>query len=111
MLKALPRTFIIFKMYRGRLILSQVLLLISALCMIGVATLNQTLINNGIIAGDVEAIVRNGLWMAGLAVLAGVTMAGTAALGFVDHHGRRCFPAVERRGGMDVCQTGHVWPI
>lgn len=80
MLKALPRTFIIFKMYRGRLILSQVLLLISALCMIGVATLNQTLINNGIIAGDVEAIVRNGLWMAGLAVLAGVTMAGTAAL-------------------------------
>ena len=80
MLKALPRTFIIFKIYRGRLILSQVLLLISALCMIGVATLNQTLINNGIIAGNAEAIVRNGLWMAVLAVLAGFTMAGTAAL-------------------------------
>ncbi|HFE66777.1 MAG TPA: ABC transporter ATP-binding protein, partial [Chloroflexi bacterium] len=80
MLRSLPRTFVIFKMYRGRLILSQVLLLISALCMIGVATLNQTLINNGIVAGDTEAIVRNGLWMAVLAVLAGVTMAGTAAL-------------------------------
>lgn len=80
MLKALPRTFIIFKMYRGRLILSQVLLLISALCMIGVATLNQVLINDGIIAEDPEAIIRTGLWMAVLAVLAGVTMAGTAAL-------------------------------
>ncbi len=80
MLKALPRTFIIFKMYRGRLILSQVLLLISALCMIGVATLNQVLINDGIIAQDPEAIIRTGLWMAVLAVLAGVTMAGTAAL-------------------------------
>ena len=80
MLKALPRTFVIFKMYRGRLILSQVLLLISALCMIGVATLNQVLINDGIIAENPEAIIRTGLFMAVLAVLAGVTMAGTAAL-------------------------------
>jgi ATP-binding cassette subfamily B protein len=80
MLTALPRTFIIFKMYRGRLITSQVLLLISALAMIGVATLTQTLINEGIIAADPLVILQTGLWMAALAVVAGVSMAGTAGL-------------------------------
>ena len=49
MFKSFRRLFVIYKQFRGRLILSQVLLLISALSMIGVATLNQQLINEGII--------------------------------------------------------------
>jgi len=80
MLKALSRTFIIFKMYRGRLIASQALLLVSALAMIGVATLTQTLINEGIIAADPQVLLQTGLWMAVLAVIAGLSMAGTAGL-------------------------------
>ena len=48
MLKSFSRLFVIYHGYRLKLIFSQVLLFISALCMIGVATLTQRLINEGI---------------------------------------------------------------
>lgn len=80
MFKALPRTFVIFKMYRGRLIISQILLLISAISRIGVATLTQRLINQGIVAGDSTVIVNMSVWMAVLALVGGLAMAGTAGL-------------------------------
>ena len=80
MFKALPRTSVIFKMYRGRLIISQVLLLISAISRIGVATLTQRLINQGIVAGDSTVIVNMSVWMAVLALVGGLAMAGTAGL-------------------------------
>ena len=80
MLRSLSRTFIIFKMYRGRLILSQILLLISAATSIGVATLIQKIINQGIIEKNLDVIVDTGLWMAGLALIGGLAMAATAAL-------------------------------
>ncbi|NOX60673.1 MAG: ABC transporter ATP-binding protein [Chloroflexi bacterium] len=80
MIRSLSRTFIIFKMYRGRLILSQVLLLVSASSTIGVATLTQRLINDGIIAQNLEVIIDIGLWMAVLALVGGLSMAATAAL-------------------------------
>ncbi|MCP4357663.1 MAG: ABC transporter ATP-binding protein [Chloroflexi bacterium] len=80
MLKSLRRLFVIHKHFRGRLILSQVLLLISASSMIGIATLNQKLINDGIVAEDADMILNTGFNMIILTVIAGVTLAGTAGL-------------------------------
>ncbi len=80
MLKSFRRLFVIYKKFRGRLIISQILLFISALSMIGIATLNQVIINDGISAQNPEVIVETGIKMTFLAILAGLTMAGTAAL-------------------------------
>jgi len=78
MLKSFRRLFVIYKGYRGRLIFSQVLLFIAALSMIGVATLTQRLINEGIGAENGEVILQTGFWMIVLAVIAGASFAGTA---------------------------------
>jgi ATP-binding cassette subfamily B protein len=69
-----------YKKYRARLVISQVLVLISATAIIGVASLNQQLINDGIETGDVEAILRTGFKMLLLALLSGVSLSGTAYL-------------------------------
>ncbi|MDX1414986.1 MAG: ABC transporter ATP-binding protein [Candidatus Promineifilaceae bacterium] len=79
MLRSFSRLFVIYRGYRLRLVLSQVLLFISALCMIGVATLTQRLINDGIATGNIEVVLQTGIWMGLLAIVAGLTMAGTAA--------------------------------
>ena len=47
MLKSFSRLFVFYKDYRGRLILSQVLLIISAVSMLGVAALSQYMIKIG----------------------------------------------------------------
>jgi ABC-type multidrug transport system fused ATPase/permease subunit len=78
MLRSFRRLFVVYKGYRLRLLFSQVLLLISATATIGVATLNQRLINDGLLAQDAIVILDTGIWMAVLAVVAGVTLAGTA---------------------------------
>ena len=78
MIKSLRRMFGMYKKYRARLIISQVLVLISATAVIGVASLNQQLINEGIENGDVEAILGTGLWMFVLALVSGLCLAGTA---------------------------------
>ena len=80
MIKSLRRTFGMYKKYRARLVISQVLVLISATAIIGVATLNQQLINDGIEAGDVEAILSTGIWMLLLALISGLCLSGTAYL-------------------------------
>jgi ATP-binding cassette subfamily B protein len=69
-----------YRKYRARLIISQVLVLISATAIIGVATLNQRLINEGIEAEDPEVILSTGLWMLVLALISGLCLAGTAYL-------------------------------
>ena len=56
----LARMFFVFTGYRGRLLVSQLLLLISALCSVGVATLTQRLINDGLIAGNLDVIIDTG---------------------------------------------------
>jgi len=71
--------FFVFRGYRGRLLVSQMLLLISALCSVGVATLTQRLINDGLIAGNLDVIIDTGIAMVVLALIAGGTLAGTAA--------------------------------
>ena len=78
MINSLRRTFGMYKKYRARLIISQVLVLISATAIIGVASLNQRLINEGIETGDVEVILSTGFWMLVLALVSGLCLAGTA---------------------------------
>lgn len=80
MLKSFRRMFVIYKGYRLRLLLSQMLLLISALASISMAAMNQQLINEGLLAGKPLVIIGAGIWMAVLALVAGGAMAGTAAL-------------------------------
>ena len=80
MLKSFSRLFVFYKDYRGRLILSQVLLIISAVSMLGVAALSQYMINEGIEAGDISVLVDTAIWMTVLTLVSGSTMAGTAAL-------------------------------
>lgn len=79
MLNSFRRLFGYYKGYRIRLVFSQVLLLISASASMGVATLNQQLINEGIQAGDMEVVLNVGIWMMVLAMVAGAAMAGTAS--------------------------------
>ncbi|UCD99902.1 MAG: ABC transporter ATP-binding protein [Chloroflexota bacterium] len=80
MIKSLRRTLGMYRKYRARLIISQVLVLISAAAVIGVASLNQKLINQGIEAGDVRTILGTGLTMLVLAIVSGICLAGTAYL-------------------------------
>jgi ATP-binding cassette subfamily B protein len=80
MIKSLRRMFGMYRRYRARLIISQVLVLISATAIIGVATLNQRLINEGIEAENVEIILSTGLWMLVLSLISGLCLAGTAYL-------------------------------
>ena len=116
MLKSLSRTFIIFKMYRGRLILSQILLLISASSTIGVATLTQKLINRGIVARNMEVVLDTGLWMAVLALVGGLSMAATAALAVFFAQGvafglrKYAYDSIQRFSfaNFDVLRTGNL---
>jgi len=64
--------------FKGKLIFSQILLLISALSTVGFATLTQAMVNEGMQAGDPEAVLNIGFWMFVLAVIAGISMAGAA---------------------------------
>jgi len=75
----LTRMLFVFRGYRGRLLLSQLLLMVSALCSVGVATLTQRMINDGLVAEQLDVIVSTGVWMVILAIVAGATLAGTAA--------------------------------
>ena len=78
MLKSFRRMFVIYRGYRGRLIFSQVLLMISAMATIAVATLNERLINDGMLANNEAVVLNTGLTMAVLAAVAAITLAGTA---------------------------------
>lgn len=80
MLTALRRTLFMYREYRGRLLLSQVLVLISALTMIGVASLNQRIINDGILAEAPWVILETGFWMVILALVSGLALSGAAML-------------------------------
>lgn len=67
----------LWRPYRGRLVLSQVLLALSALTTLGTAALNQRLVNDGLLAKNTGVVVETGIWMAVLAVLSGVFLTGT----------------------------------
>lgn len=77
---AIRRILTLWRPYRGRLLLSQFLLLVSAVCTLGTAALNEQLINNGLMVGNTSVIIDTGLWMAALGVAAGLALAGVALL-------------------------------
>ncbi len=78
MIKSMRRMYGIYRRYRSRLILSQILVLISAAATIAVASLNQRLVNQGIEMNNYEVIIDTGLQMLLLALLSGVCLAGAA---------------------------------
>jgi ABC-type multidrug transport system fused ATPase/permease subunit len=78
MIKSMRRIFTIYKRYRGRLLLSQVLVLISAITTIGFASLNAKLVNEGITAGSMEVVLNTGMTMFLLALVSGLCLAGAA---------------------------------
>ena len=80
MVKSFRRLFVIYRGYRGRLIISQLLLLVSASCSIAIATLMQRIINEGMVNGDLYVIFQTAIFMTVLAIVSGGAMAGTAAL-------------------------------
>ncbi|MEI8080813.1 MAG: ABC transporter ATP-binding protein, partial [Actinomycetes bacterium] len=87
MVRSLRRILVLYKPYKGRLILSQLFLLLSAICAIGMAGLTSTMINDGLIAKDPTVIVNVGVWMGLLAILSGLFMAVTAWLAVLFSHG------------------------
>ena len=78
MIKSMRRIFMIYRRYRARLILSQVLVLISAAATMWFASLTSRLINEGIEAGNVTVLLDTGLSMFLLALISGLTLAGAA---------------------------------
>ena len=79
-MRAARRILSLYRPYRGRLILSQVLLMLSAICTLGTAALNERLVNDGLLTGDTGVIVDTGIWMAVLGIAAGILLAGVAVL-------------------------------
>ncbi|MGD8596404.1 MAG: ABC transporter ATP-binding protein [Anaerolineae bacterium] len=78
MIKSMRRIFTIYKRYRGRLLLSQLLVLISAITTIAFASLNARMVNEGITAGNIEVLLNTGMNMFLLALISGVCLAGAA---------------------------------
>ena len=78
MFRNLRRLSFAARPFRGRLIVSQVLLLIAACASLATAWLSQVLVNQGIATGDSETIIVTGFWMLIAAVVAGAAMIGAA---------------------------------
>ena len=78
MLSSLREVLGAFAVERGKLIMSQVLLVISAAASLGIAFLTETLVNDGIGEADLEYAVTIGIIMLVLAVVSGAAMTGTA---------------------------------
>jgi ABC-type multidrug transport system fused ATPase/permease subunit len=78
-IKSFMRIFGIVTEYRGRLIVSQVSLFISAVASVGFATLVAPMVNQGMVEGDAQAALSFGFWMLVLAVVSGISMAIAAS--------------------------------
>jgi|GEM_PF-3591199 len=102
--------------YRGRLILSQIVLLLSAIGTLGTAARNAGLVNDGLLAGDTGVILDTGLWMAVLGVAAGLFLAGVAVIAVFFSQGTayllrtRAYESVQRFsfGNFDGMRTGNL---
>jgi ATP-binding cassette subfamily B protein len=78
MIKSMRRIFFIYKRYRGRLLISQLLVFVSAITTITFASLNAKLVNEGITAGNLEVLLDTGMMMFLLALVSGLCLAGAA---------------------------------
>lgn len=79
-MRPLMRIMRLWRPYVGRLLLSQVFLVLSAVTTLGTAALNQRLVNDGLLAKDTAVVVETGIWMAVLAVVSGLFLTGTLLL-------------------------------
>jgi ABC-type multidrug transport system fused ATPase/permease subunit len=71
MIKSMRRMYGIYRRARGKLILSQFMVLVSAAATIAVASLNQKLVNQGIEMNNFEMVIDTGLQMLLLALVSG----------------------------------------
>jgi ATP-binding cassette subfamily B protein len=114
--RSVRRVLALYRPYRGRLVLSQVLLLLSAVCTLGTASLNARLVNDGLLAGDTTVVIDTGIWMAVLGVVAGLLLAGVAVLAVFFSQGTayalrtQAYASVQRYsfGNFDELRTGNL---
>ncbi|MEA2519721.1 MAG: ATP-binding cassette, subfamily multidrug efflux pump [Chloroflexota bacterium] len=98
--------------YRGRLIVVIVLLLVQAIGNLYLPDLNGDIINNGVVRGDLDYIVRVGLEMllitglVGAAAIASVYLSAAIANGFARDVRSAVFGAVETFGQVEVNHFG-----
>jgi ABC-type multidrug transport system fused ATPase/permease subunit len=69
------RIFGIVREYKARFLISQVAMLVAAVCIVAYASLISRLVDEGMVAGDQQAAVDVGIWMLVLAVAMGVSIA------------------------------------
>lgn len=106
----------LYRPYRGRLILSQVLLLLSAVCTLGTAALNAHLVNDGLLTGDTGVVLDTGIWMAVLGIAAGLLLAGVAVIAVFFSQGTayalrtQAYDSVQTYsfGNFDATRTGNL---
>jgi ATP-binding cassette, subfamily B, multidrug efflux pump len=107
---ALLRTYL--APYRSRLLVVVVLLLVQAIGNLYLPDLNGDIINNGIVRGDLDYIVRVGLFMVvitaliGTTALASVYLSAGIANGFARDVRGAVFAKVETFGQVEVNQFG-----
>ena len=98
--------------YRGRLIVVMALLLVQAIGNLYLPELNGDIINNGVVRGDLDYILRVGGLMllitalVGAAAIASVSVSAVVANGFARDVRSAVFGAVETFGQVEVNQFG-----
>ncbi len=102
MLPNLRRLSSIYKPYMGRLITSQVLLLVAASASLFTAWLSQVLVNDGIAKNDSHTVIVTGFWMLIAAIVAGGAMIGAAYIAVFFSQGTAY---IIRRGLYEKIQT------
>ncbi len=73
------RIFSIVRDYKARFVISQVAMLVAAVCIVGYASLISELVDEGMVAGDMDAAVDVGIWMLVLAVAMGISISIAAS--------------------------------
>ena len=73
------RIFSIVRDYKARFVISQVAMLVAAVCIVGYASLISMLVDEGMVAGDMDAAVDVGIWMLVLAVAMGISISIAAS--------------------------------
>jgi ABC-type multidrug transport system fused ATPase/permease subunit len=73
------RIFGIVRDYKARFVISQVAMLVAAVCIVGYASLISKLVDEGMVAGDMDAAVDVGIWMLVLAVAMGISISIAAS--------------------------------
>jgi ATP-binding cassette subfamily B multidrug efflux pump len=106
----LLRTYL--RPYGGQLLVVMALLLVQAIGNLYLPDLNGDIINNGVVKGDTDYILRVGLWMllitglVGVAAIASVYLSARIANGFAADLRNGVFTAVESFGQVEINQFG-----